>query len=163
MASAKDGFESLKSQFNPFLVEIITVSIVAIIATVGVYGIVALIVRMDDAGFKLIRKSGGKGFVNTLGELLVKALPWVIKLLGIIGTVALILVAGGIFAHNIDWIHHHFLPNLPTMVREALLGIIGGLIMVPVFMLFKRAFRFVKKKKQLKNRKKSVPRSALLF
>ena len=59
LASAKDGFETLKSQFNPFLVEIITVSIVAIIATVGVYGIVALIVRMDDAGFKLIRKSGG--------------------------------------------------------------------------------------------------------
>ncbi len=147
LASAKDGFESLKSQFNPFLVEIITVSIVAIIATVGVYGIVALIVRMDDAGFKLIRKSGGKGFINTLGELLIKALPWVIKLLGIIGTVALILVAGGIFAHNIDWLHHHFLPNLPAIVREALLGIIAGLIMVPVFMLFKRAFRFVKKKK----------------
>lgn len=145
LASAKDGFETLKSQFNPFLVEIITVSVVAIIATVGVYGIVALIVRMDDAGFKLIKKSGGKGFVNTLGELLVKALPWVIKLLGIIGTVALILVAGGIFAHNIDWLHHHFLPNLPAMVREALLGIIGGLVMIPVMMLFKKAMTLIKK------------------
>ena len=45
-------------------IQIITVSIVAILATVGVYGIVALIVRMDDAGYKLIRKSKiEKGFL----------------------------------------------------------------------------------------------------
>lgn len=150
LASAKEGFEALKSQFNPLLVEIATVSVVAIIATVGVYGIVALIVRMDDAGYKLIKKSGEKGFLNSVGEFLVKALPWVIKGLGVIGTIALILVAGGIFAHNIDWFHHHFLPEWPATAREALLGIIGGLIMVPVFMLFKRAFRFVKKRKEIK-------------
>ena len=78
---------------------------------------------------------------------MVKALPWVIKALGVIGTIALILVAGGIFAHNIDWLHHHFVPSWPSMIRESLLGIIGGLVMIPVFMLFKRAFRFVKKKK----------------
>lgn len=149
LASVKEGFEALKSQFNPLLVEIATVSVVAIIATVGVYGIVALIVRMDDAGYKLIKKSGEKGFLNTVGEFLVKALPWVIKGLGVIGTIALILVAGGIFAHNIDWFHHHFLPEWPATAREALLGIIGGLIMVPVFMLFKRAFRFVKKRKEI--------------
>lgn len=129
---------------EPLMVQIITVSIVSIIATIGVYGIVALIVRMDDAGFKLIRKSGQKGFMNTLGEFLVKALPWVIKALGVIGTVALILVAGGIFDHNIDYLHH-LLPNVPSMLKQAIYGIVGGLIMVPIFMLFKRAFKFVKK------------------
>ena len=103
LASAKDGYETLKSQFDPLLVEIVTVSIVAIIATVGVYGIVALIVRMDDAGLKLIKKSKTKtGFLVTVGNLLVNALPWVIKGLGVVGTVALILVAGGIFVHNIE-------------------------------------------------------------
>lgn len=129
---------------EPLMVQIITVSIVSIIATVGVYGIVALIVRMDDAGFKLIKKSGQKGFMNTLGEFLVKALPWVIKALGVIGTVALILVAGGIFDHNIDYLHH-LLPNVPSMLKQAIYGIVGGLVMLPVFMLFKRAFKFVKK------------------
>lgn len=129
---------------EPLMVQIITVSIVSIIATVGVYGIVALIVRMDDAGFKLIRKSGQKGFMNTLGEFLVKALPWVIKALGVIGTVALILVAGGIFDHNIDYLHH-LLPNVPSMLKQAIYGIVGGLVMLPVFILFKRAFKFVKK------------------
>lgn len=145
LASAKVGYEALKSQFNPLLVEIVTVSIVAIIATVGVYGIVALIVRMDDAGYKLIKRSNNKGFLTSVGNFLVNALPWVIKGLGVVGTVALILVAGGIFVHNIEWIHHHFLPNLNSTVREALAGIIGGLIAIPVFKLGTKAVSLVKK------------------
>ena len=140
LAAAKEGFEALKSQFNPLLVEIITVAVVSIIATVGVYGIVALIVRMDDAGFKLIKKSGEKGFLNTLGHFLVKALPWVIKGLGIVGTIALILVAGGIFVHNINAVHHfieHNLGALPFLLSEAILGLIGGLIVVGLMSLAK--------------------------
>ncbi|MDY0930652.1 DUF808 family protein [Chryseobacterium sp. CFBP8996] len=127
LAAAKDGYHALKSQFDPFLVEIVTVSIVSIIATVGVYGIVALIVRMDDAGFKLIKKSNDKGFFGKLGHLLVKALPLVIKALGIIGTIALILVAGGIFDHNIEYLHHS-LPTWNEMVKQVLFGLAGGLI-----------------------------------
>ena len=126
-------------------IQIITVSIVAILATVGVYGIVALIVRMDDAGYKLIRKSKKeKGFLVSLGTFLVKALPWVIKGLGVIGTVALILVAGGIFDHNIDYLHH-LLPNVPSMAKQAIYGIMGGLLMVPFFILFKKIFSSLKK------------------
>ena len=147
LASAKVGYEALKSQFNPLLVEIVTVSIVAIIATVGVYGIVALIVRMDDAGYKLIKKSKTEtGFLVSIGNFLVNALPWVIKGLAVVGTLALILVAGGIFVHNIAWIHHHFLPNINSTVREALAGIIGGLIAIPIFMLGTKALSLVKKK-----------------
>ncbi|WP_265427417.1 DUF808 family protein [Chryseobacterium sp. YIM B08800] len=127
LAAAKDGYHALKSQFDPFLVEIFTVSIVSIIATIGVYGIVALIVRMDDAGFKLIKKSNDKGFFGKLGHLLVKALPWVIKALGIIGTIALILVAGGIFDHNIDYLHHA-LSTWSEMLKQVLFGLAGGLI-----------------------------------
>src|SRR5690606_11185008 len=78
LAAAKEGYEALKSQFNPFLVEIVTVSIVSIVATIGVYGIVALIVRMDDTGYKLIKKSKKEtGILATLGNLLIKALPFV--------------------------------------------------------------------------------------
>ena len=146
LASAKVGYEGLKSQFNPFLVEVVTVSIVAIIATIGVYGIVALIVRMDDAGYKLIKKSGTeKGPLVSLGNFLVNALPWVIKGLGVVGTIALILVAGGIFVHNIEWIHHHFLPDLNSIIKEALAGIIGGLIALPIFKLGSKAFSLIKK------------------
>ena len=110
-------------------IQIITVSVVAFLATIGVYGIVAIIVRMDDAGFKLIKHSHNKGFFSALGVLLVKSLPVIIKLLGIVGTVALILVSGGIFAHNIEYLHH-LLPNLPSMIRELMIGMVAGLIMV---------------------------------
>ena len=40
-------------------------------------------------------------------------LPWVIKILGVVGTIALILVAGGIFLHNVEYLHH-LVENLPT-------------------------------------------------
>lgn len=125
-------------------VQILTVSTVALIATVGVYGIVALIVRMDDAGFKLIKRSNNKGFLFSLGNLLVKALPLVIKFLGIIGTIALLLVAGGIFVHNIDYFHH-FLPQIPSIVKEFGLGLIIGIITVILIGLTKKILQLVKK------------------
>jgi predicted DNA repair protein MutK len=109
--------------------QILTVSVVSIIATVGVYGLVALIVRMDDLGFLLIAKSKNKGFVNQLGILLVKTLPIVIKFFAVVGTIALLLVSGGIFSHNIDYLHH-VLPAWPSMVKEFAYGIIAGLILL---------------------------------
>lgn len=107
--------------------QIITVSIVALLATVGVYGIVALIVRMDDIGFKLIKRSGGTGFFNSLGAALVKALPVIIKLLAFVGTIALLLVSGGIFVHNISFLHH-LAPKLPAIVVEFAIGVLAGLL-----------------------------------
>ncbi len=119
------------------ITQIVTVAIVAVLATVGVYGIVALIVRMDDAGRHLIRKSNNKGFFTSLGTLLVKALPVVIKTLGIVGTIALLLVSGGIFEHNIPAVHH-WLPEVPGMLKQAILGILAGLAMVLLVTVFNK-------------------------
>lgn len=112
-------------------VQILTVSVVALLATVGVYGFVALIVRMDDFGFRLIKFSNDKGALTLMGKVLVKSLPIIIKLLSIIGTIALLLVSGGIFAHNIDYLHH-FLDELPVLVSELLLGLAVGIALLPV-------------------------------
>ena len=112
-------------------VQILTVSVVALLATVGVYGFVALIVRMDDFGFRLIKFSNDKGALTLMGKVLVKSLPIIIRLLGIIGTIALLLVSGGIFAHNIDYLHH-FLDELPVLVIELLLGLAVGIALLPV-------------------------------
>ncbi|MFD1165967.1 DUF808 domain-containing protein [Sphingobacterium daejeonense] len=125
--------------------QILTVSVVAILATVGVYGIVALIVRMDDAGHSLIKRSGDKGFASTIGHLLVKSLPIVIKALGIIGTIALLLVAGGIFVHNIDYLHH-LLPNIPSIVKEFAIGLIAGMLVLGIVLLVKKVFGLGKDK-----------------
>lgn len=132
-------------QEHPLLTQIITVTFVSFLATVGVYGIVALIVRMDDAGFSLIKKSHDKGFFSKIGHLLVKALPVIIKLLGIVGTVALILVSGGIFAHNIHYLHE-LLPTWPAMLKEFTFGLVGGIAAVAVFTLGKSIYSLVTKK-----------------
>jgi len=129
---------------EPLITQIVTVAVVAILATIGVYGIVALIVRMDDAGYKLIKRSGDKGFISALGHLLVKMLPIIIKILAVVGTIALILVAGGIFSHNIDYLHH-ILPNLLSIIREFAFGLIGGLVAIPVIMGGKKLVSLVKK------------------
>ncbi|WP_295767214.1 DUF808 family protein [uncultured Mucilaginibacter sp.] len=130
---------------EPLVTQILTVSAVAILATVGVYGIVALIVRMDDAGFNLIKRSNDKGFFAALGQLLVKALPVIIKILGVVGTIALILVAGGIFVHNIEYLHH-LLTGIPAIVSEFAAGLVFGLIAIPVFAGGKKLLSLVKGK-----------------
>jgi len=128
---------------EPLLFQILVVSIVSLIATIGVYGIVALIVRMDDMGYKLIKRSGErKTFGKTVGTFLVKALPWVIKSLSVIGTIALILVAGGIFVHNIEFLHH-FLDFMPSILQEFLVGLLVGFV---AFLLVK-GFKLVFKKR----------------
>lgn len=113
--------------------QIVTVAAVALLATVGVYGIVALIVRMDDAGLDLIKRSNNKGFLYILGSLLVKSLPVIIRILSVVGTIALLLVAGGIFVHNIDYFHH-LLPGIPATIKEFLIGTAVGLLAVIVFL-----------------------------
>ncbi len=130
---------------HPLLTQILSVSFVAIIATIGVYGIVALIVRMDDAGFFLMKKSGNKGFFSGLGQVLIKALPIVIKILGVVGTIALLLVSGEIFLHNIDYIHH-LLPE--NALSKLGLGMVFGLAAVLVMLIFKKIVNLVKPAKK---------------
>ncbi|MFD2542054.1 DUF808 domain-containing protein [Lacinutrix gracilariae] len=122
---------------KPIHFQIIVVTIVAIIATIGVYGIVALIVRMDDFGYRLVRLGEGEKSVATfIGNLLVNALPVVIKALSIIGTIALVLVAGGIFVHNVDFFHH-FLEQIPSFIRDFLVGLLVGFAALLVVKLVK--------------------------
>jgi predicted DNA repair protein MutK len=121
---------------EPLPIKIMTVSVVAIIATVGVYGIVALIVRMDDAGYSLIKRSRNAGIRGWLGKGLVKSLPVVIRSLSIIGTVALLLVSGGIFSHNVHALHDA-LPTWPSILKELLYGIVAGIAAVVVMSLIK--------------------------
>jgi len=128
---------------RPLSIQILTISVVSVIATAGVYGIVALIVRMDDLGFRLIRKSGEQGWLNSLGVLLVKTLPVVIRTFAVVGTIALILVSGGIFAHNIDYLHH-YLQTWPDLLKETIFGVIGGLFMVAIITISKKVISLFK-------------------
>lgn len=124
---------------QPLSTQVMVVSFVAIVATIGVYGIVALIVRMDDFGLQLKRMSD-KVVFQFIGNTLVKALPLVIKALGYIGTLALLLVAGGIFVHHIPFVHH-LLEGIPDIVGEFLAGLVIGFIALVIVMLVKRVIK----------------------
>ncbi|MFY0652274.1 MAG: DUF808 domain-containing protein [Cyclobacteriaceae bacterium] len=123
---------------SPIGVQIGVVSAIALLATVGVYGIVALIVRMDDLGYSLIDLNEEKNsFSDKVGRTLVRALPLVIKGLGILGTIALFMVSGGIFAHNIDFFHH-LMPSLPGIAKEMLIGLVLGFVVLVIVMILKK-------------------------
>jgi predicted DNA repair protein MutK len=113
---------------EPLVVQVAAVSFVALLATVGVYGFVALLVRMDDFGYKLIAMNGGE---SRVGLFFVKALPKVIKTLTVIGTIAMLLVAGGIYAHNIEAIHH-IVEGIPTLLADFLVGVVLGVLTLVV-------------------------------
>jgi predicted DNA repair protein MutK len=110
---------------EPLLTQILSVTFVALIATIGVYGLVALIVRMDDFGVALIKKGGELN--EKIGRFLVSALPKVIKALSVIGVVAMFLVAGGIFMHNVEYLHHLF-DSFPSILGELIVGVLVGAI-----------------------------------
>jgi hypothetical protein len=127
---------------KPITTQILVVSFVALVATVGVYGIVAAIVRMDDIGFVLTQKKSNTS--KFIGNLLIKTLPLIIKGLAFVGTIALIMVAGGIFVHYIELVHHA-VEGLPAIVGEFIAGAAGALIS---FLLVKGGITLWKKIKK---------------
>ena len=117
---------------EPLLVQIASTVFVAIVATFGVYGLVAVIVRMDNVGFWLIEKEHMKS-----GNFLINAMPKLIKLLAVVGTIAMILVGGGILAHNVEFFHHYFIDALPTLVNDLIVGLVMGAVVLVVIKSFK--------------------------
>ncbi len=82
-----------------FITQVTVVTAIAIVMTAGVYGPVAGIVKLDNAGFYLVKDSA-KSFTDLLKHLLGRALlafaPLLMKTLSIVGTAAMFLVGGGI-------------------------------------------------------------------
>jgi predicted DNA repair protein MutK len=116
---------------QPMEIQVVAVSLVALLAVVGVYGIVALIVRMDDIGFYFIKNSKDDSLKEKFGEMLVAGLPKVVKVLAVVGTIAMLLVAGGIFTHNIEAVHHiheDMFSSIPILLFDLLIGLIVGYI-----------------------------------
>lgn len=89
--------------------QILILSGLSVAFTVGVYGLVAAIVKMDDFGLYLLRKSLTGSF-NTAqrlgGRFMLTAAPALMKFLSVAGTIAMFLVGGGILTHSIGFLHH---------------------------------------------------------
>jgi hypothetical protein len=123
---------------SSLIVQIAVVTLVAALATVGVYGLVALLVRMDDFGYKLVAMNNdAQSFMHKFGQFLISALPKVIRALAVIGTIAMLLVAGGIFVHNVHAIHE-IVQNIPSIFGELLVGAIVGILAVAPMEIVKK-------------------------
>jgi len=104
-------------------------AVVGLAITVLVYGVVALIVKMDDAGLRLA-KTGKKGIAG-FGRGLVKGMPKLLSALTVIGTVAMLWVGGHILLVGADELGLHApydaLHHLEEAVHEAT-GALGGVL-----------------------------------
>ena len=120
--------------------------IVALAITALVYGVVGLLVKMDDIGLAMAKNNDGAG--GKLGMGLVKAMPVVLTVIGIVGTFAMLWVGGHIILVGVDelgWhapyelVHHletmvpaGFLAWLVNTICSLILGVIWGAILVAV-------------------------------
>ena len=81
-----------------FLNKAMVLAAVGIAVTVAVYGAVALIVKADDLGVHLAKNR--VGIVRVIGRGLVTGMPPFLKLLSIVGMLAMLWVGGGIILHG---------------------------------------------------------------
>ena len=114
---------------EPFLSRAIILVVVALAITVLVYGVVALIVKMDDAGLRLSQLPR-KG-VAALGRGLVKGMPRLLTFLTVVGTAAMLWVGGHILLLGTDELGFHALYGAVHHLEEAAheaTGALGGVV-----------------------------------
>lgn len=126
---------------KPLLEQFAVLVAVALAITVFVYGLVAAIVRMDDVGLWLQRKSSAA--MQALGRGLIAFAPKLMRVLSIVGTAAMFMVGGSLLVHGIapiqGWIDSALTPLggigaavLPVLVHVAVGFVIGGVIVALV-------------------------------
>ena len=134
-----------------FVTQVAVLAGIAVLMTVGVYGLVAAIVKLDDGGLYLSRRTGDGAFARlqrALGAGILKAAPALMRGLSIAGTAAMFLVGGGILTHGIPPLHHAIerltdalggVPGaLAPLALDALTGIVAGAVVLAATSLVKR-------------------------
>ncbi len=133
----------------PLPQQIIVLSGIAIVMTIGVYGLVAGIVKLDDLGLWLTQKASRAA--QALGNGILRAAPYMMKSLSVIGTAAMFLVGGGILVHGVAPLHHAieaFSEGRGGVWMAALLnggvGIVAGAAVLAVVTIVGKVWRAVK-------------------
>ena len=141
-----------------FVSRAIILAVVAVAITALVYGVVALIVKMDDAGLALAKRNSGA--VSAFGRGLVRAMPIVLAVLSTVGIAAMVWVGGHILLVGVDELGFHppyalvhhlevavadatgalggFLGWLTNTIGSAIVGLVVGALVVAVMHLVPR-------------------------
>lgn len=142
---------------QPFWMRLASLIVVGIILTLGVYGAVAVLVKMDDIGMGLLERNNGE---SALGTALVKGMPVVLDIIGVIGTAAMLWVGGHIvikglhefgaeqpygFIHSVtENISNGALTWLADTGMSMVFGLILGTVVATVIMAVKATAERVK-------------------
>lgn len=133
---------------QPFATQLAVLVGIALIMTIGVYGLVAGIVKLDDAGLHLSRRTSPAA--RALGNAVLAAAPWLMKALSVAGTAAMFLVGGGILAHGVPALAHAlegwtagggWLGALAQQLANAVVGILLGALVLALVEGFRRLRR----------------------
>jgi predicted DNA repair protein MutK len=95
---------------------------VGVVITAAVYGAVGLIVKLDDIGLHMVKRSNAGA--QAIGKALVYGVPHLLKALSIIGTAAMLWVGGGILLHGLEELH--LLEGLPHFVHDTAHALSAG-------------------------------------
>ena len=137
---------------EPFVSRALILVVVAVAITALVYGAVGLIVKMDDIGLHLAKKSSA--VAQKVGRGLVVGMPIFLTVLANIGIVAMLWVGGHILLVNADelgwhWPYetvHHWEKDagggavgwLVNTASSAVIGVVVGAVVVAVMHLIPR-------------------------
>ena len=145
---------------SPLMQQVVVLSGIAIVMTIGVYGLVGGIVKLDDAGLYLSKKTGDgvwPRFQRSFGRGVLNTAPYMMKSLSVIGTAAMFMVGGGILTHGVPVLHHWVegvaqssaqwlgvvSAIVPTLLN-AVAGIIDGAVVLAVVAGASKVWRAVK-------------------
>ncbi len=138
---------------QPFWMRLGALIFVGILLTLGVYGAVGLLVKMDDIGMALNKRHNGK---STVGNALVKGMPIVLDIIGVIGTAAMLWVGGHIVVKGLHEFGmdqpHEFIASVTEKISNGALawladtgmsmvcGLVLGTVVATIVMAVKASF-----------------------
>ncbi|MCG7462509.1 DUF808 domain-containing protein [Corynebacterium tuberculostearicum] len=138
---------------QPFWMRLGALIFVGILLTLGVYGAVGLLVKMDDIGMALNKRHNGK---STVGNTLVKGMPIVLDIIGVIGTAAMLWVGGHIVVKGLHEFGmdqpHEFIASVTEKISNGALawladtgmsmvcGLVLGVVVATIVMAVKASF-----------------------
>lgn len=136
----------------PFSQQVTVLVLISSLMTIGVYGLVGCIVKIDDMGLFLSRRTGA--LARALGRGLLVFAPLLMKTLSVVGTAAMFMVGGSILVHGLPVVHHAIVamsaslaaPNvlmqaIAGSALEALFGVLAGALVLAALFLVQRLRR----------------------
>ncbi|CAN5287141.1 DUF808 domain-containing protein [soil metagenome] len=102
---------------EPLVSRALILAVVALGITVLVYGVVGLIVKMDDIGLRLAQASSAA--VASVGRGLVRGMPYLLSVISVVGTAAMLWVGGHILLLGTDELGWSGLYDVVHSLEEA--------------------------------------------